>query len=98
MNLAEQKLRVKKIPQRLCIGCSVLKDKRELIRIVKVSEEEIFLDSTGKKNGRGAYICKNSDCLNKAIKTKGLDRSFKTTISKEIYDRLLVEMEQLCEK
>ncbi len=87
---------VKKIPQRTCIGCGESKSKKELIRIVK-QEEDISLDITGKKNGRGAYICNNVECLEKAIKTKGLDRSFKMQVSKEVYDRLKTDMEKLNE-
>lgn len=87
---------VKKIPQRTCIGCGESKAKKELIRIVK-QEDDISLDITGKKNGRGAYICNNVECLEKAIKTKGLDRSFKMQVSKEVYDRLKTDMEKLNE-
>ena len=87
---------VKKIPQRTCIGCGESKAKKELIRIVK-QEEDISLDITGKKNGRGAYICNNVECLEKAIQTKGLDRSFKMQVSKEVYDRLKTDMEKLNE-
>ena len=87
---------VKKIPQRTCIGCGESKSKKELMRIVK-QEEDISLDITGKKNGRGAYICNNVECLEKAIKTKGLDRSFKMQVSKEVYDRLKTDMEKLNE-
>ena len=87
---------VKKIPQRTCIGCGESKSKKELIRIVK-QEEDISLDITGKKNGRGAYICNKVECLEKAIKTKGLDRSFKMQVSKEVYDRLKTDMEKLNE-
>ncbi len=85
----------KKIPLRKCIGCNDMKDKKSLIRIIKTPEDDIILDDTGKQNGRGAYICKNSDCLKQAIKTKGLDRSFKMNISKEIYDRLDKELMEL---
>ena len=85
---------IKKIPQRQCVGCGENKDKKNLIRVLKTGEEEIFLDDTGKKNGRGAYICKNMACLEKAIKTKGLDRSFKMAIPQPVYDQLLEEMKQ----
>ena len=71
---------------------SEMKEKKSLIRIVKTAENEIFLDETGKKNGRGAYICPNSDCLSKAIKNKGLERSFKMGIPNEIYENLTKEM------
>ena len=83
---------MKKIPQRTCIGCNVQKNKTELIRIVINKEGEIFIDKTGKANGRGAYICNNSECLEKVIKSKRLERSFETTISNEIYDELRKEI------
>ncbi len=83
---------VKKIPQRQCIGCGEMKSKREMIRVIKTNEEQIFMDATGKKNGRGAYICPNLSCLNKAIKNKGLERSFKMSIPSEVYEQLKKEM------
>ena len=85
-------INLKKIPQRTCIGCNVQKNKNELIRIVINKEGEIFIDKTGKANGRGAYICNNSECLEKVIKSKRLERSFETTISNEIYDELRKEI------
>lgn len=78
----------KKIPMRQCIGCGQMKSKKEMMRILKTAENEIVLDITGKKNGRGAYICIAEDCLKQARKTKGLERSFKMNISGEVYDRL----------
>ena len=81
----------KKLPLRLCIGCNAMKNKKEMIRIVK-NEEGINLDKTGKKNGRGAYLCDDVECLEKAIKSRGLERSFKMVISKEIYTKLLEDM------
>lgn len=63
----------KKIPMRQCVGCREMKPKRELIRVIRTSEDEILIDATGKKNGRGAYICPNRECLEKADKNKGLD-------------------------
>lgn len=78
----------KKIPMRLCIGCGEMKDKRTLMRVVKTPEDTFVLDVTGKKNGRGAYVCKDMDCLKKAIKSKGLERSFKMSIPKEVYAKL----------
>ena len=78
----------KKIPMRMCVGCSEMKPKPELIRIVRSPEGEISLDSTGKKSGRGAYICCNKDCLKKAIKSKRLDRTFECTIPEDLYERL----------
>ena len=84
----------KKIPQRQCVGCGENKDKKNLIRVLKTGENEIILDDTGKKNGRGAYICKNVAGMAKAIKTKGLDRSFKMAIPQSVYDQLMEEMKQ----
>ena len=84
----------KKNPQRLCVGCGENKDKKSLIRVLKTGENEIVLDDTGKKNGRGAYICKNVACMEKAIKTKGLERSFKMAIPQSVYDQLMEEMKQ----
>ena len=77
----------KKIPQRQCVGCRMMKNKKELIRILK-TDEGIIIDDTGKKNGRGAYICPNAQCLKKAIENKGLERSFKMPVDKEVYDNL----------
>ena len=72
-----------------------MKNKREMIRVIKTSENEIILDATGKKNGRGAYLCADSACLKKAEKSKGLERSLKTAIPKEIYEQLEEEMEAI---
>ena len=83
---------VRKIPQRKCVGCSTSKDKKELIRVVKNAEGEISVDLTGKKNGRGAYICHSGECLRMAIKAKRLERAFECQISDEIYERLLQEI------
>lgn len=76
----------KKIPMRKCIGCNEAKSKKELVRIVKTPEGEICVDLTGKKNGRGAYICNSSECLKKAKKAKRLERTFECVISDEVYD------------
>ncbi|MBP3255879.1 MAG: YlxR family protein [Clostridia bacterium] len=83
---------LKNIPQRTCIGCNEVKNKNDLIRIVKDKEGNIFVDKTGKANGRGAYICNNIECLEKMIKTKKLERTFEVTISPEIYEKLRGEM------
>ena len=85
----------KKIPLRQCICCGEMKSKKEMIRVLKTSEDEIVLDATGRKNGRGAYLCPSMDCFKKAVKNKGLERSFKTAIPKEVYETLEKEMEQL---
>ncbi len=84
----------KKIPMRQCIGCGEMKPKKEMLRVIKTAEEEIMLDTTGRKNGRGAYLCPNSECLKKAIKGKGLERSFKMSIPKDVYEILTKEMEE----
>jgi len=83
----------KKIPQRQCMGCRERKAKRELIRVVRSPEGDVSLDFGGKKNGRGAYICPNMECLKKAIRSKSLDRSLEVTIPQEVYQRLEKEME-----
>ncbi len=83
---------MKKIPQRTCLGCNVQKNKNELIRIVMNKEGKIFIDKTGKANGRGAYICDNPECLEKLIKSKRLERNFDTTINSEIYEGLRNEI------
>ena len=79
---------MKKIVQRMCIGCNEKKDKRELIRIVLNKAGDISIDKTGKQEGRGAYICDNIDCLEKAIKSKKLEKSFEIKIDEKIYDNL----------
>ncbi len=85
----------KKIPLRQCVGCGEMKSKKEMTRIIKTAEDEILMDATGKKNGRGAYICKSISCLEKARKSKGLERSLKSAISPEIYESLQKELEAL---
>ncbi len=79
---------MKKLPQRTCIGCGMQKDKKDLIRIVKNKQGEISLDKTGKLPGRGAYICDNTECLEKAIKSKRLEKSFEMKIEDTIYEEL----------
>ena len=84
----------KKVPMRQCVGCGEMKNKREMIRVIKTSENEIILDATGKKNGRGAYLCISRECLKKARKNKGLERSFKMSIPNEVYDSLEKEYDE----
>jgi len=84
---------VKKIPIRTCIGCNEGKPKKELIRVVKTAEGEVSIDATGKKNGRGAYICPDISCLEKAIKTKRLSRTFEMPIENELYENLRNQIE-----
>lgn len=88
----------KKIPMRQCIGCREMKSKKEMLRIVRTPEGELVLDATGKKNGRGAYVCYDSSCLEKAVKSKGLERSLKVTVSQEIYENLKKELESIEQK
>ena len=85
-------MKVKKVPLRMCTGCMEMKPKKELIRIVKTPEREICVDLTGKKSGRGAYVCRNIECFEKAYKAKRLSRNLETQISDEIYDKLREEI------
>ena len=85
----------KKVPMRKCVGCGEMKSKKEMIRVLKTSEEEFVLDATGKKNGRGAYICPSKECFAKAVKSKGLERSFKHAIPKEVYEKLEKELDAI---
>ena len=89
---------VRKIPMRKCIGCGEMKSKREMIRILRTTENGIVLDATGKKNGRGAYLCGSEECFQKARKSKGLERALKTSIPGEVYESLKKEIEKLAEK
>ena len=84
----------KKIPMRQCVGCGEMKNKKELMRVLKTAEDSIVLDMTGRKNGRGAYLCMDKECLAKARKNKGLERSFKMSIPKEVYENLEKEFEE----
>lgn len=88
----------KKIPLRQCIGCGEMKNKKEMMRVIKDANGDISLDVTGKKNGRGAYVCFNKECLNKAIKSKGLERSFKMSIDPSIYECLQKEYNESIEE
>ena len=89
----------KKIPLRKCVACNEMKEKKEMIRVIKTPENEIMLDATGRKNGRGAYICADPGCLRLARKNKGLERSlkrsFKQAIPQEVYESLEKEMSTL---
>ena len=80
---------------RKCVGCGEMKSKKEMMRVLKTIDEEFVLDATGKKNGRGAYLCFSKECFEKAVKSKGLERSFKQAIPKEVYEKLAKEMESL---
>lgn len=84
---------MKKIPLRMCTGCGEMKAKKELVRVVRSKEGEISLDLTGKKSGRGAYVCPNIECLKKARKTRRIERSLDVKIPDELYDAMEKEME-----
>lgn len=85
--------KVKKVPQRKCISCQDRDSKKELMRIVKNKEGEIFVDNTLKANGRGAYICKSEECIKKAISSKALNRAFKMEVPEEVYEKILAELD-----
>ena len=84
-----------KIPMRQCTGCREMKSKKEMLRVLRTTEDEILLDASGKKNGRGAYICFSKDCLNKAIRNHGLERSLKVSVPGEVYEKLEKEFETI---
>lgn len=86
---------MKKIPSRQCVGCGAMKNKTELLRVIKTPEDTIALDTTGKQNGRGAYICFSTSCFQKAKKTKALERSLKVSIPENIYETLEKELNEL---
>ena len=86
--------KTKKIPMRMCLGCGEMKPKRELIRVVKSKEGDISLDLTGKKSGRGAYICKSVECFEKARKARKFERSFSCMISEDIYNSMEGELRE----
>jgi len=89
MNKSKGGIREKTFPERRCVGCREMKNKTELVRIVKKADDSGFaLDATGKAPGRGAYVCKDAECLRKAAKSKGFDRSFKQKVSAEVYVQL----------
>jgi len=85
---------LKKVPIRTCIGCNEAKPKRELIRVVKTAEGDVSIDFTGRANGRGAYICNNVDCLEKAVKTRRLSKAFSMQIDMQIYEDLRKAIEE----
>ncbi len=87
-------MKVKKIPMRMCLGCNEMKPKKELIRVVRSAEGEISLDLTGKKNGRGAYICQSIDCLRAARKARRLEKSFQCRIDDSVYDSMEGELSE----
>ena len=88
---------MKKIPMRMCTGCGEMKPKRDLIRVVKSPEGQIYHDKTGRSPGRGAYVCPDIECLKKARKTKRIERVFETQIPEEVYEALEKELENNAE-
>ena len=82
----------KKIPQRQCVGCRTMRDNRDLLRIVKAPDGTISLDTTGKKSGRGAYVCHDPECLKKARKSRALERTFEVAIPDPVYDAMEEQM------
>ena len=85
-------MKTRKIPMRMCLGCGEMKPKKELIRVVKSKEGEISLDLTGRKAGRGAYVCRDVECLKKARKTRRLEKSFECRIDDAVYDGMEAEL------
>lgn len=85
-------MKAKKIPTRTCVGCHESKKKIELMRIIRTPEGDIVFDDTGRKNGRGAYICPSPECLGKAKKSKAIERSLGVSVSDEIYDEIERQM------
>ena len=85
----------KKTPLRQCTGCREMKSKKEMIRVLKTPENEIVLDATGRKNGRGAYVCLSQECLDKAVKSRGLERSLKMAVPAEVYEDLKKELSKI---
>ncbi|NJD02014.1 MAG: YlxR family protein [Ruminiclostridium sp.] len=88
-------MKQKKLPLRMCLGCQEMKPKRELTRIVKNKENEISVDATGKKQGRGAYVCKSVECFEKARKGKRLEKAFESKIGEDIYEILKQRLEDI---
>ena len=86
-------MKTKREVKRMCVGCGEMFDNKELIRVVKSPQGEVSLDLTGKKNGRGAYVCNNPECLKKARKRKSIERSFSMKIEDEVYDKMEEEIE-----
>lgn len=82
----------KKVPLRMCVGCREMKPKRELLRVVRTPEDEVLIDFTGKKSGRGAYVCPDEACLNRAVKQRQLDRALERAISPEITQQLKAQI------
>lgn len=89
----EQSIKQRKIPERQCLGCNEHKPKKELLRVLRTPEGEVMLDFTGKKSGRGAYICRDVKCLKKARKSRRIERSLGVSIPEGVYDKMESELE-----
>lgn len=88
-------MKPKKIPMRMCVGCREMKEKRDLIRVVRTPEGETLLDPKGKKSGRGAYLCRNAGCLGRALKQRQLERQLEVSLTEEVRQALTEEMQRL---
>lgn len=88
-------MKPKKVPMRMCVGCREMKPKRELLRVVRSPEGEISFDLTGRRNGRGAYVCRSSQCLERAIRQKQLERAFSAPVSDAVRDALTAQLPTL---
>ncbi|HIU65008.1 MAG TPA: YlxR family protein [Candidatus Avacidaminococcus intestinavium] len=86
-------MKIKKTPQRRCVGCNTMFDKKALVRIVRASDGSVALDKTGKKPGRGAYVCSSEECITKAVKEKRLEKALDTSINDDVYSKLLEGLE-----
>ena len=91
-------MKPKKIPMRMCVGCREMKEKRELIRVVRSPEGAVSLDATGKKAGRGAYVCRDPECLKRAIRQHQLERQLQVTLTEEVAEGLNQELNRLREE
>ena len=91
-------MKEKKVPMRMCVGCREMKPKKELLRVVRSPEGSVSLDPTGRKPGRGAYVCHSADCLKRAIKQKQLERAFGCALGEETHASLLAELAALEEQ
>lgn len=88
-------MQAKRVPLRKCTGCQEMKSKKEMMRILRTSEGDIILDTTGRKNGRGAYVCCSMECFEKAVKNRGLEKSLKCKVPEETYESLKKEIESI---
>ena len=88
-------MKEKKVPMRMCVGCREMKPKKELLRVVRSPEGSLSVDATGRKPGRGAYVCRSAECLKKAIRQKQLERAFECALTDEVKEALVAELETL---